>query len=107
MVWERNKTGSNIPASVKRTVHDRQHGLCNTYDRTVCTGRIDEYDHIINVKATGQTRRQLEHDPNLLQGLCHPCHGVKIQTEAAEGRIRRSGKRRPRTHPADAMHADT
>lgn len=102
MTWDRNKTGSNIPVSVKRTVHTRQHGMCNTYDPTVCTGRINEYDHTINVKATGRPRRELERDPDLLQGLCTPCHKAKIQDEAKAGRIRRSGKRRPPLHPADA-----
>ena len=106
MAWDRNKTGSNIPASVKRTVRDRQHGHCNTYRPEVCTGTIDEYDHIINVKATGKTRRELERNPDLLQGLCKPCHKVKIQAEAREGRMRRSGRRRPRVHPADAMRSD-
>lgn len=102
MAWERNKTGSNIPASVKAEVRDRQQGLCHTIDPTVCTGLIDEYDHIINVKATGQRRRHLERDPDLLQGLCTPCHKVKVQAEAREGQRRRSGKRKPRPHPADA-----
>lgn len=102
-MWERNKTGSNIPASVKRTVHHRQHGICATYNPTVCTGSIDEYDHIINVKATGKQRRDLERDPDLFQGLCQPCHRVKIQREAAFGRQRRAGKRKPRPHPSDVM----
>ena len=97
MVWERNKTGSNIPASVKRTVHTRQDGICATYDRTVCMGRIDEYDHIVNVKATGQTRRQLERDPDLLQGLCTPCHRAKVQDEARVAR--NAWKRQPERHP--------
>lgn len=105
MVWERNKTGSNIPASVKRTVRDRQHGMCATYNPTVCTGAIDEYDHTINVKATGRPRRELERDPDLLQGLCTPCHRAKVQVEAAAGRLRRSGRRTPRPHPSDALRA--
>lgn len=104
MAWDRNKTGSNIPASVKREVHDRQHGMCNTINPTVCTGTIDEYDHIINVKTTGKPRRQLERDPDLLQGLCSPCHTVKVQAEAVAGRQRRSGRRRPRVHPADMLN---
>lgn len=103
MVWERNKTGSNIPTSVKRVVHDRQHGICATYDPTVCVGTIDEYDHIVNVKTTGMQRKQLERDPDLFQGLCQPCHKAKIQREARDGQRRRSGKRRPRPHPADVM----
>lgn len=103
MAWDRNKTGSNIPAAVKSEVHDRQNGMCAVHDPTVCTGAIDEYDHIVNVKATGQQRRQLERDPNLLQGLCWPCHRAKIQREAQAGRQARSGRRRPRVHPADVM----
>ena len=103
MAWSNNKTGSNIPARVKAEVHRRQHGLCNTIDPNVCTGLINEYDHIVNVKTTGQARRDLERDPDLLQGLCTPCHKVKIQAEAKAGQARRAGRRRPRPHPADAL----
>lgn len=106
MAWERNKTGSNIPQRVKDAVNARQDDMCACIDRTICWGTIDEYDHIINVKATGKTRRELERDPELLQGLCIPCHRVKIQLEARAGRKRRSGKRKPRPHPADALRRD-
>jgi len=37
------------------------------------------------------------------QLLCPMCHAPKTQAEARRGRARRSGKRRPRMHPADAL----
>jgi hypothetical protein len=99
MAWVNNKTGSNIPQRVKRIVNARQADMCATIDRSVCWGTIDEYDHIVNVKRTGMTRAGLN-NPDLLAGLCKPCHKVKTQLEAQAGRNR--GKRKPPKHPADA-----
>jgi hypothetical protein len=103
MAWKHSNPGSHIPQWVKHIVNTRQDDMCITIDPTKCWGTIDEYDHIINVKATGKTRRELDRDPNLLQGLCLPCHSVKTQAEARAGRQKRSGKRKPRPHPADAL----
>ncbi len=38
-----------------------------------------------------------------LGALCVACHKLKTQAEAARGRQRRSPKRRPPLHPADAL----
>lgn len=98
MAWS-NTPGHSIPQRVKNIVHQRQAGCCATIDKTVCWGTIDEYDHIINVKSTHTDRRHLN-NPDLLQGLCRPCHKIKTQAEAQAARNR--GKRKPPRHPADA-----
>ena len=103
MAWSNNNPGSNIPRRVKDLVDHRQHHTCATINPNVCLGTIDEYDHIVNVKTTGKTRRELDRNPDLLQGLCKPCHTVKTQAEAKAGRERRSGRRKPRPHPADTL----
>ena len=87
---------SHIPEQVKRTVRTRQHHRCMVIDPHVCTGHIDQFDHIINVKTLGVDRRDAN-DPDNLQGLCTPCHKVKTQAEAKAGRNR--WKRQPEQHP--------
>lgn len=88
MAWVNGGPGSKIPIGVKREVADRQHHQCATHNPQVCTGAIDEYDHIINVKALGIDRAHAN-DPSNIQGLCIPCHKDKTQGEAAEARRRR------------------
>jgi hypothetical protein len=100
-MWRNGGPGSHIPQRVKDAVNARQDDMCACIDKRVCWGTIDEYDHITNVASTGMDRRELNRDPDLLQGLCRPCHQVKTQAEARAGKQRRSGKRRPRVHPAD------
>lgn len=95
MTWTNGGPGSKIPAAVKREVRERQQGQCNTIDPNVCTGRIDEFDHIINVKTLG-IDRALANDPAGIQGLCRPCHTVKTQAESLAARTR--GRRAPVPH---------
>jgi hypothetical protein len=99
MVWVNGGPGSKIPIATKRTVNTRQHNRCAVFNPTLCTGSIDEYDHIVNVKAQRVDRRQAN-NPSTIQGLCLPCHKAKTQGEAIAARSR--GKRTPPTHPADA-----
>lgn len=97
MAWQSGGPGSKIPAWIKRQVRQRQHNCCNTFDTTVCTGRIDEFDHVINVKTLGIERSQAN-DPSNIQGLCRPCHNRKTQGEAhAAKRAKRF--RTPPPHP--------
>lgn len=96
MAWAHNKSGSNIPTRIKRIVYARQNGTCNTIDPGVCTGMVEEYDHIINIKAMRLDRQQANH-PDLLQGLCIPCHRHKTQAEAKAGMNKH--KRTPQQHP--------
>lgn len=98
MAWVNGGPGSKIPASAKRAIRIRQRNQCAVYDPTVCTGQLDEFDHIVNVKAAKVDRRTANH-PDLLQGLCIPCHRAKTQAEAQAGR--RRGKRPPPPHPSD------
>ena len=96
MAWANGGVGSKIPASIKRTIRQQQQGRCNTIDPNVCTGQIDEYDHIINVKILGIDRAHAN-DPSNIQGLCIPCHKVKTQAEARAGSNR--WKRPTARHP--------
>lgn len=100
MAWANGGAGSKIPTAIKRTVRQRQGGTCNTYDPRVCTGCIDEFDHIHNVKRLGIQRAEAN-DCNNIQGLCKPCHKRKTQHEAHEGRTR--GRRKPPRHPSDEL----
>lgn len=96
MVWQNGGRGSNIPDSTKRIVRARQNNCCAGHDASVCTGLIDEFDHVINVKSLGIDRSQANH-PDLLQGLCKPCHKKKTQAEAQAGRTKHL--RTPPQHP--------
>ena len=96
MAWANGGPGSKIPAAIKRTVRQQQHDTCRTIDPTVCTGAIDEYDHIVNVKTLGINRPDAN-DENNIQGLCKPCHKVKTQREATAGHNR--WKRPVEAHP--------
>lgn len=96
MPWVNGQPGSHIPASIKREVRERQHDRCNTINPTVCTGVIDEFDHIINIARLGIDRRDAN-DPTNIQGLCKPCHRSKTRSESQAARNRR--KRAPYQHP--------
>lgn len=95
MAWTNGGPGSKIPAAVKRTIRHRQGDRCNTIDSRVCTGTIEQFDHITNIKTSG-IERDNANDPDLMQGLCIPCHNVKTQAEALAGRTR--GRRQPQQH---------
>ena len=85
---QRRTWKQKIPAAVKREVRDRQHDQCATYDPNVCTGVIDEFDHIINIKTLGIDRSQAN-DPAGIQGLCTPCHTAKTHGAAHRARLTR------------------
>lgn len=97
MVWPNTASGSHIPAKSKRVVRLRQGNECVCIDARVCTGSIDEYDHVTNVKAL-KIERSHANDPALLQGLCIPCHKVKTQGEAQQARHERK-YRKPLENP--------
>lgn len=96
MAWSNEGNGSRIPDGIKRQVRADQNNQCNTIDPSVCTGHIDEFDHIINVK-TLRVERPEANDRNNIQGLCSPCHKIKTQREAQAARRRKY--RRPYRHP--------
>lgn len=62
-----------------------------------CLTEATEVDHIQPVSQGG------DDDLDNLAAVCHPCHKKKTAIETAAAQARRSGKRPPRTHPADAM----
>jgi hypothetical protein len=96
MTWTNGGPGNPIPRKVRRAVYVRQHGLCAVYDPRVCTGQLDEYDHIVNTATTHIPRHLCTaHD---VQGLCHNCHVLKTQGEAKAGK-RAKRFRPPLPHP--------
>ena len=97
MVWSNDQSGSHIPAKSKRIVRLRQDNQCVNLDAEICTGDIDEYDHVTNIKSL-RIERSHANDPALLQGLCAACHKKKTQREAYQARW---GKRyrKPERHP--------
>lgn len=56
-----------------------------------------ELDHVVPVAEGGTDTL------DNAQLICPTCHGPKTQAEAARGRARKSGRRKPRTHPADVL----
>lgn len=105
MTWQTGGSGSHIPERSKREVRRRQHNQCAVFDASVCNGLIEQYDHVINVKST-RIRREEQNDPDLLQGLCKPCHGKK---SSAEGHLAKRAKRfrPPPAHPGLVRNPDT
>jgi 5-methylcytosine-specific restriction enzyme A len=98
MVWSSEPNNRPVPGRLQRACFKRDGWAC------VGCGFVGEpsvgephADHIIPRAEGGQD--SLEN----LATLCVPCHKTKIQQEAARGRQRRSGKRRPPLHPADAL----
>lgn len=104
-MWANGGPGNNLAPHVKRAVKARQRARCAVYNPRVCTGTLDEYDHILNTAATGTPRDQATADD--IQGLCRPCHNAKTQREAvAARRARRADRggrskmlRTPQPHP--------
>lgn len=97
MVWDNTASGSHIPAKSKRVVNKRQNNRCINLDARICTGAIEDYDHVINL-ASIKVERSHANDPALLQGLCKPCHKLKTQQEAYHARWGRR-YRKPERHP--------
>lgn len=97
MAWQNGGQGSKIPERIKRTVRHRQRNQCAGFDLSVCTGHLDEFDHIVNVKALGIARSEAN-DVDNIQGLCIPCHKKKTALEAVQGK-RAKRFRKPAPHP--------
>jgi 5-methylcytosine-specific restriction enzyme A len=99
MPWNTD-TGRTVPPALRRACFRRDNWCCVKcgYHGRPHTGEL-HCDHIMPV-AEGGTDILAN-----LSTLCVPCHKQKTQAEAARGRQRRSGKRRPPLHPADALAA--
>lgn len=97
-VWHSDSRGRTVPQALQQQCFKRDHYTCTNcgYQGRQLPGDLNA-DHVIP---------RAEGGPDTLENLttrCIPCHGVKTQQEAARGRQRRSGKRRPPLHPADAL----
>ncbi|MCG7592397.1 HNH endonuclease [Mycobacterium sp. PSTR-4-N] len=98
-MWERDPdVGRTVPYKLQQACFKRDHWTCQQcgFEAEPNKGQVHA-DHIINRAEGGE---------DLLENLitrCVPCHGPKTQAEATRGRERRSGKRPPRRHPADAL----
>lgn len=82
MAWG-ERPRSRIPTRVKDKVRRRDKVCQLQYPG--CTGRIDEMDHVEGLAALGIPRTPVL-DANVLQGVCHHCHTIKTQAQAAAGR---------------------
>ena len=82
MTWGQ---GSNIPTRVKAAVRRRDKTCQLVYPG--CTGRIDEFDHIVGLADQGRTRAGAN-SATELQGVCTSCHHIKTKQQAAAGRAR-------------------
>lgn len=94
MSWSSSDRRSRLPADWprrRRRILRRDGHRCQLrYDG--CRGIATEVDHIVNDD---------NHDDHNLHAVCEPCHAIKTQTEAADGRavIRERGLRAPEPHP--------
>jgi 5-methylcytosine-specific restriction protein A len=98
MPWHADSSGRTVPTWLQKACFNRDLNTCQRcgYVGTPGTGDL-HCDHMVPIAEGGDDI--LEN----VQTLCVPCHKPKIQQEAARGRQRRSGKRRPPLHPADAL----
>jgi len=84
MVWERGRESSKIPARVKAFVRARDK-VCQLGYPDICTGSIDEIDHIVGI-AELRVERKHANDASNLRGVCVPCHKRRTQEQSMAGR---------------------
>lgn len=84
MTWGQR---SQIPQSVKNTVRRRDgaKGGCQLRYPGICTGRIDEFDHIDGLADQGRQRNDRPVTAEELQGVCEPCHEHKTEQQRLAG----------------------
>lgn len=97
VTWSTN-TGRSVPYALQQACFKRDHWTCQGcgYEGRQRKGDLFA-DHKHNRAEGGE-----DHLDNL-QTLCRPCHAPKTAAERARGIARRTGRRRPRAHPADAF----
>lgn len=97
-MWHADSCGRTVPYALQQACFKRDHWTCVRcgYQGTPNAGDLNA-DHVIPRGEGGADTL------DNLETLCVPCHQPKIQAEAARGRQRRSPKRRPPLHPADAL----
>ena len=98
MTWS-NSGGRSVPYALQQACFKRDHWTCQGcgYEGRQRKGDLHA-DHIRNRAEGGEDAL------DNLQTLCDDvCHAAKTARERARGMARRSGRRRPRVHPADAL----
>lgn len=100
MAWTNgpSRTSSSAHRAWAAAVMRRDRGLCHIRGPR-CTTSATEADHILPVARGGDPL-----DVANGQAVCHACHQVKTNAEAAEGRrlaavTRPKARRAPETHP--------
>lgn len=98
MTWSQNTNGRSVPHGLQQRCFKRDKWTCQGcgYVGRQRPGDLHA-DHVHNRAEGGQN------DLDNLQTLCDDCHKPKSAAERARGRARRSGKRKPPLHPADAL----
>lgn len=89
MTWGQ---GSRISKRVKDQVR-RRDKVCQLQVPDICTGRIDQFDHIEGLAEQGRQRNDRPATPCELQGACAPCHKHKSEQQRLAGIARAIKKR--------------
>lgn len=80
MTWGQ---GSNIPKRIKDQVR-RRDNVCQLRYSGICTGLIDEFDHIHGL-ADHALNRDTVRSASDIQGVCTPCHRKKTEGQRKAG----------------------
>ena len=88
MTWGQ---GSTIPDRIKNQVRIRDK-VCQLQYPGICTGRIDEFDHIKGLADQGLQRTPVR-SAREVQGVCTPCHSEKTKGQQQAGRERAKAQR--------------
>jgi hypothetical protein len=88
MTWGQ---GSNIPKRIKDQVRRRDR-VCQLAYPDVCSGRIDEFDHVEGLADRGLQRTTVR-NAREIRGVCKPCHLKRTKEQQAAGRARAIAKR--------------
>lgn len=98
MAWSAVSQGRSVPWRLQQACFRRDGWTCQECGYRGQRGRAElQADHV-HARAEGG----LDVLANL-RTLCVSCHGVKSEGERRRGVERRSGRRRPRVHPADVL----
>lgn len=75
--------GGYVSPRVKDQVR-RRDKTCRLQYPGICTGNIDQFDHIIGLAEQGLRRTSVLTAENI-QGVCEPCHGKKTNEQRKAG----------------------
>jgi hypothetical protein len=90
MTWG-SRPGSNIPTRIKDQVRRRDQ-VCQLNYPNVCSGRIDEFDHVIGLADQGQQRTAVRSALEI-RGVCSHCHAIRTEAQRRAGRARARAQR--------------